>query len=122
MDSVLLYIGGALPALWGLAHLFPTRNIVKGFGPISEDNKHIITMEWIIEGIALIYLGALVIAITAIDPAAVISRLVYLFSIMCLLVLAVVSLFTGFKIKFPVFKMCPFIFTGSAILIYIGGF
>jgi hypothetical protein len=32
-----------------------------------------------------------------------------------------VSLFTGFKIKFLPFRLCPFIFTVSAILIIVGG-
>jgi hypothetical protein len=35
--------------------------------------------------------------------------------------LAIVSLFTGYKVNFPPFKLCPFIFTASALLIIIGG-
>ena len=37
-----------------------------------------------------------------------------------LIVLAVVSIFTGFKVKFLPFRLCPFIFTISAVLILVG--
>ena len=120
-DTILLYAGGAIPFIWGAAHLFPTRSIVKGFGDISADNKHIITMEWIIEGIALIFIGILVAVVTAIDYQSLVSRAVYILSAGCLIVLAIISLFTGFKVSFPLFKLCPFIFTVSALLIFIGG-
>ena len=120
IDLVLLYIGAALSALWGIAHLFPTVSVVKGFGAISADNQHIIKMEWIVEGVSLIFIGALVAMVTIIDPTNSISKAVYLLSAIGLLVLALVSLFTGFKIKFLPFKLCPFIFTTSALLILIG--
>ena len=53
INLVLLYAGAALPLIWGVAHLFPTKNVVAGFGDISLDNKRIITMEWINEAAAL---------------------------------------------------------------------
>jgi len=36
-----------LPLVWGIAHLFPTKSVVEGFGEISDDNKKIVTMEWL---------------------------------------------------------------------------
>ena len=120
-DQILLYIGSALTVVWGIAHLFPTKSVIQGFGDISLDNKRIITMEWIIEGIALIFIGVLVSTVTLIDPASVVSKTVYVISICELLVLAVVSLFTGFRVSFLPFKLCPFIFTASSVLILIGG-
>jgi len=30
-------------------------NVIKGFGPITENNKNIIAMEWICEGATLIF-------------------------------------------------------------------
>ncbi|HEX9901344.1 MAG TPA: hypothetical protein VGB72_00630 [Acidobacteriota bacterium] len=121
-NSVLLYISTGLTALWGIAHLFPTRSVVKGFGNISADNKRIITMEWIVEGVALIFIGVLVFVVTLIDPSSAVSKAVYLTSSAGLIVLAVVSLFTGFKVKFIPFKLCPLVFTVSAVLIVLGGF
>ena len=120
-DQILLYIGSALTVVWGIAHLFPTKSVIQGFGDISLDNKRIITMEWIIEGIALIFIGVLVSTVTVIDPASVVSKTLYVISICELLVLAVVSLFTGFRVSFLPFKLCPFIFTASSVLILIGG-
>ena len=59
-NQILAYIGAGFVAFWGIAHLFPTKNIVADFGEISEDNRHIITMEWIVEGMALIFIFALI--------------------------------------------------------------
>jgi len=121
MDLILLYLGSGLTVLWGVAHLFPTKSVVQGFGEISIDNKRIITMEWITEGLALIFIGVLVATVTVIDPSNVVSTAVYFVSVIMLLVMALLSLFTGFKVSFLPFKLCPFIFTASAVLILIGG-
>jgi hypothetical protein len=93
---------------------------VAGFGEISEDNKNIITMEWIIEGVTLIFIGVLVTTITVIDSANPISQVVYWLSFVMLNTLSVISLFTGFKVNFLPFKLCPVIFTGSSIVILLG--
>jgi hypothetical protein len=120
-DLVLLYLGAALSALWGIAHLFPTRNVVEGFGEISADNRNIITMEWIIEGVLLIFTGMLVATVTYIDAQATVSQAVYLLSFGLLVILTIISLLTGFKVNFLPFKLCPVIFTASAVLILVGG-
>jgi hypothetical protein len=122
INLVLLYLGAALTGLWGIAHLFPTNSVVRGFGAINADNKQIITMEWVVEGVSLIFIGTLVAAVTFIDPMSIVSKAVFLLSAVGLIVLAVVSLFTGFKVNFLPFKLCPFIFTASASLFLIGGF
>ena len=117
---ILLYLGAGLTILWGIAHLIPTKNVVNDFGNISQDNRHIITMEWIIEGVSLIFMGVLVAVVTIINPNTLVSNAVYIISVIGLLVLAIVALFTGFKVKFLPFKLCPFILTISAVLILIG--
>ena len=121
MDLILLYLGSGLTIIWGVAHIFPTKSVVQGFGEISIDNKRIITMEWITEGFALIFIGVLVATVTVIDPTNVVSTAVYLISMIMLVAMALLSLFTGFKVSFLPFKLCPFIFTASAVLIMIGG-
>ena len=120
INQVLAYIGAGLTALWGVAHLFPTKNVVADFGNISEDNRNIIKMEWIVEGVALIFMGALVATVTAVDAASPVTRAVYWLAVIGLNALSVVSLFTGFKVNFIPFKLCPVIFTGSSILIGLG--
>ena len=120
INQVLAYIGAGLTAIWGVAHLFPTKNVVADFGDISEDNRNIIKMEWIVEGVALIFMGALVATVTAVDAASPVTRSVYWLAVIGLNALSVVSLFTGFKVNFIPFKLCPVIFTGSSILIGLG--
>ena len=122
INIVLLYVGAGLTAIWGIAHLFPTSSVVKGFGEISADNKKIITMEWIVEGVSLIFIGTLVALVTVVNPLNDVSLAVYACSTICLIVLALVSIFTGFKVKFLPFRLCPFIFTISAALILVGTF
>ena len=117
----MLYGASVLTALWGIAHLFPTKSVVAGFGEISTDNKHIIAMEWILEGVALIWIGVVVATVTAVDAASGVSRSVYVVAAIGLLVFATVSLFTGFRVRFLPFRLCPFIFTASAALILLGG-
>lgn len=122
INQILNYIGAFLVFAWGLSHLFPTRNVVAGFGDISHDNRRIITMEWIIEGIALIFIGTLVSVVTFIDHTTLVSKSVFVVSAICLLVLALVSLFTGFRINFLPFRLCPIIFTTSAVLFLMATF
>lgn len=117
---ILLYLGSGLTILWGISHLIPTKNVVSGFGDISRDNFHIITMEWIVEGVSLIFIGVLVAVVTVINPNSIISKAVFIVSSIGLLGLALVSLFTGFKVNFLPFKLCPLILTISAALI-LGG-
>ena len=118
--NIFLYIGSGLTVLWGISHLIPTKNVVKDFGEISDDNRHIITMEWIIEGVSLIFIGILVAVVTIIDANSIVSNAVYIVSSIGLLGLALVAAFTGFKVNFFPFKLCPFILTISAVLILFG--
>ena len=72
-SELLLYAGGALTILWGTAHLYPTSKVVRGFEPLTSDNRRILTMEWIAEAILLIFTGVLTVVMTArfgADPCA----------------------------------------------------
>jgi hypothetical protein len=121
-NQIFLYLGAILPFAWGIAHLFPTKSVVKQFGDISMDNKRIISMEWIIEGVSLIFIGVFVSIVTYMDHTSVISKAVYWISFIMLNVLSLISLFTGFRIRFLPFRLCPLIFTTSSVLILIGIF
>lgn len=109
-----------LTLLWGIAHLFPTAGVVRDFGEISSDNKLIITMEWIVEGLTMIFLGVLVIIVAKTDTESKLAKYVYILIVGMLFSLAILSLFTGFGVEFLPFKLCPIIFSVSAILIIIG--
>jgi len=119
-NEILLYAASVMAAAWGVAHLFATRSVVAGFGEITQDNRRIITVEWIVEGVALISVGAFVAVATAIERDSTVASGTYAVSICTLVVLAAVSLFTGAKIDFLPFRLCPFIFGVAAVLIALG--
>jgi len=120
VNQILFYVGAFFTSAWGIAHLFPTKSTVAGFGDISRDNQRIITMEWIVEGVSQIFIGLLVAAVTMVDHTSTVSKVIYWICFAELNVLSVVSLFTGFKVSFLPFKLCPVIFTGSSVLILLG--
>jgi hypothetical protein len=120
VNAVLLYIAAAMTCVWGIAHLFATKGVIAGFGDLSADNRRIITMEWIVEGVALISIALFVAIATVVQPGSAVSSAVYAVALGTLVVLAVVSLFTGFKVAFLPFRLCPVIFGVSAALIAWG--
>jgi hypothetical protein len=114
----LVLIGGLLTIIWGIAHLFPTNSVVRDFGNISVDNANIITMEWITEGFVLIFIGLLIDIVTIkSDSRDKVAKAVYLLTFAMLVAMSVLSLFTGFKVDFLPFKLCPVIFMTSGLLI-----
>jgi hypothetical protein len=79
-------------------------------------------LAFFVEVIALIFIGSINAIVTAIDHTSSISLGIYFSSVVVLIVLAIVSFLTGFKISFLPFKLCPVIFITSAVLIILGGF
>jgi hypothetical protein len=118
----LLYTASVFLIIWGIAHLFPTTSVVRGFGDISKDNKRIITMEWIIEGVTLIFTGLLIGLLTILNPDNKISSVLFILIVVLLIVLAIISFLTGFRVKFLPYKLCPFVLMAAAIMILIGEF
>jgi lysylphosphatidylglycerol synthetase-like protein (DUF2156 family) len=117
MKKILVYLGGIFSAIWGISHLFPTVNVVGGFGNISPDNVQIN------EGFTLIFVGLLVIIVTLISKGDnKVTKAVYILAFIMLIAMSVLSLFTGFKIDFLPFRLCPVIFTTSGLLILQGAF
>jgi hypothetical protein len=121
IDNILLFIGAVVVGLWGISHLFPTKSVVRNFGDISLDNKRIITMEWVVEGISLAFVGYLVAAVTiAASADNEVSRLVYLSAAGLMVILTVWHSLTGAKTKPIPMKLCPVIFGSCAILFLLG--
>ncbi len=119
--EILIYIGGAIITLWGTGHIFPTKNIVAGFGKLSDDNRHIITMEWLAEGFALIFIGVLNFIIASVaDAGDSVGNAVYLTSAGMLVAMAILSFFTGFKTSIVPVKACPFVKLTVATLFVLG--
>jgi hypothetical protein len=121
MTSIYLYIGSILIFLWGIAHIIPTHSVVKGFGALSDDNRQIIIMEWVAEGLLLCFLGVLVFAVVISDGgSAPLSILVIRLAAVMALIMAVWTFFTGFKTSIIPIKLCPFVKTCVALLFFIG--
>ncbi len=100
----------------GISHLAATKGFVSEFGDISEDNRNVIRMERFNEGLTLLFLGALVV-LTTLMVTPVARAFVYVSSSVMLFAMALLSLFTGFKVNFLPYKLCPLIFTVSGLLI-----
>ena len=121
IGDILLYIGSAVITLWGIAHIVPTKSVVSGFGPISQDNKRIITMEWIAEGLTLCFIGLLVLFATVFAGSQNrVSNIVYWASAAMLVVMAILTSVTGARTSIVPIKICPAVKIAVAILFFLG--
>ena len=117
--EVLAYIAAAITGLWGLAHAIPTRQVVASFGPISKDNRLVVTQEWLVEAFAMWGVAALVIVVTALASDDSITSWVYRIVAGLLLALAGLTAVTGARTAVIWFKICPVLLTSSATLLLI---
>lgn len=123
LSRVLLFFAAAAIALWGVMHIAKTGPVVAGFEPLADDNRYVLKMEWIVEGVALLFGAVLVAAATVtLGPGTPGAALIYAMTAAFLLTMAVVSLFTGARASPLPYKLCAPIFTSSALLIILGGF
>jgi len=119
--DILLYIGAIVTAGWGIAHLIATRAAVRDFGDISEDHRRVLTMEWIMEGLTLAFIGLLVALVTLITGSqAPGATIVYQTSGFMLVAMALVSVKTGARTSILPMRLCPIFFTTVACLFFLG--
>jgi hypothetical protein len=120
MATVLAYVAAGLVALWGVAHAIPTREVVRGFEPITRDNRRVLIQEWLAEALALWGVAATIIGISAIGPeGSGAIDWVYRASAGILIALAILTAFTGARTPVIWFKICPVLLTTSASLLVI---
>jgi hypothetical protein len=120
-SEVSVYAGSVIIIVWGIAHLVPVRQVVAGFGAISDDNRKIIMMEWTAEGLFLIFTGLLaLLAIYAGGPDNPVSLLVIRALAIMLVVLAGLTAMTGARTSIVPMKICPFVKTVCAVLLIEG--
>ena len=121
LDNVLLYLGAAILFVWGVAHIVPTRNVVAGFGPLSEDNRINITMEWVAEGLALAFVGALAALVTSVGGADDPVRRVVVWAIVAFCVLMGAWTFiVGRRSTILPIRLCPWVLAVAAVLLLLG--
>lgn len=122
MSETLALAAAATVFLWGVSHIIPTREVVAGFGDISDDNRRVITMEWVAEGLSFIFVAALVVAVTwsGKTPEAA-EDVVYRVSTAFLIVIGAWTAMTGARTSGGGaiwFKMCPVVMSvASGLLI-----
>ena len=121
LDTMLFYIGAGILFVWGVAHIIPTRNVVAGFGPLSEDNRINITMEWVAEGLALAFVGALVTLLTAVggadDPVG--GIVVWAVVAFCIL-MGGWTFIIGRRSSILPIRLCPLVLAVAAGLLVLG--
>ena len=121
MKAPSIYAAAGILVLWGIAHVvIPTRDIIRGFGPLSDRNRRILLMEWLMEGVLLIFVGVLVGTVSYFDPAmGAISVVVFRLCAAVLAVMAGISLVTGARTDILPMRLCPPIFLTAAILVLV---
>jgi hypothetical protein len=121
ISYILLYVGAAVITVWGIAHIIPTKSVVNGFGQISQDNRRIITMEWVAEGLTLCFIGLLVLFVTLWGGSQnAVSIIVYRTSAAMLVVMAILTASTGARTSILPIKICPVVKIAVAILFILG--
>lgn len=123
VDDILLIIGAIIIFLWGVAHIIPIESIVRSFGDISSDNRKIIIMEWIAEGLTLCFIGALVLLVTIFigtgDP---VVKIIFCACAGMLIAMAVLTSLTGARTTIVPIKICPVVKLIVAILFIVAIF
>ena len=114
--GVLGYLAAAMAGLWGVAHVVPTRQVLAGFRPITEDNRRVLLQEWLAEAFALWGLAAIIVVATAVDSGSTATAWVYRVSAGLLLALAVL---TGARTPVVWYKICPAVLGTSAVLLLL---
>jgi len=121
INPILLFTGFILITLWGIAHIVPTKPVVEGFGQISEDNRRIVTMGWIAEGLTPCFIGLLVLPVAiSVGTRNPVSVIVYRASALMLIVMAGLSLLTGARTSVLPMKICPFVKLLVAVMFFLG--
>jgi hypothetical protein len=121
MSDILLYTGSIIIIIWGIAHIAPTRGVVNGFRELSIDNRRILIMEWIAEGLTMVFIGLLVLLVSLMfDGQNEVATFVYRASAVMLLVMAGLSAMTGARTSILPMKLCPYIKTVVAVLVFLG--
>ncbi len=120
MSAVLAYIAAGIVALWGVAHVLPTKRVVQGYNDTSRDNRLVITQEWIAEAMAMWFIAAVVALATGLGGShQSLTDWIYRASAIMLFALATLTAVTGARTPVIFFKICPFLQGSTAILLLI---
>ena len=98
-----------------MAHAIPTRLVVAGFGPMTTDNRLVITQEWLAEAFTMWGVAAFIVVTTAVGGAeADATGWFYRVAAGLLVALAALTALTGARTPVIWFKICPVFLSPSA--------
>ena len=118
MAAMLAYVAGAVVALWGVAHVDPTAQVLAAFDPIAADNRRIVVQEWLAEAFTMRGVATTVIVATAVGGADSDTRVwVYRVAAGLLIALGALTALTGARTPVVWFKICPVLLAGLAALL-----
>ena len=117
-SEILAFAGGLVLIVWGAAHIAPTRSVVASFQPITHDNRLVLVLEWVAEGFTHIFVGVLVILVTAVDgTAASGSKVVYRATAVFLVLLVGLTAATGARTPVVWYRICLVVLSSVAALL-----
>jgi hypothetical protein len=120
VSEILTYAAAAIVGAWGVAHLVPTRAVVAGFGDLTPTNRQVLTMEWVAEGLTLIFVGALAATVGAVgSPDAPLAVAVKALAAGMLVAMALLTALTGARSGVVFFKACPAVKGMAALLLVL---
>jgi len=119
MSDALAYVAATLTAVWGVAHVLPTSQVLAGFEPITVDNRRMLLQEWVAEAVTMWGLAALVITATIVDGGSSVTAWVYRLVAAVLVVLAGLTAMTGARTKIVWFRVCVALLFVSAVLLVV---
>jgi hypothetical protein len=118
--TVLLLIGAVIIGLWGLGHLLAARGVVAGFGDLTRENARLVGMAWLLDGVTLVFLAALVVlVVTVLGGTALATRLVVLAVTVLLLVRAWMTTLTGARTSLVPLRLCPVVMIAVSLLFLV---
>lgn len=119
MAPILLYLSSGLIFVWGISHILPTHAVVENFGTLSPDNRRIILMEWVAEGLSLVFIGLLVGMLEWFYGLNPLSIFVFRFCAAMLVAMAAWTLLTGARTSIVPIKICPVVKAAYAGMIFL---
>jgi len=108
IHDILLSLGAILILSCGSIHLFLTKSIINGFNNMSEENKKVTFMEWIVEGLTLYFISILVLIITLSGLSEeFVSKVLFGASFVLLLIMTILSLMTVINLRIDDLTLQP---------------
>lgn len=123
MADAFALVAAGIVFLWGVSHIVPTKQVVAGFGDITPDNRRIITMEWVAEGLSFVFVAALIVAVTwSSSTLEAAEDLVFRVSSGFLITIGAWTAMTGARTGVIWFKACPVVMSISSGLLIAASF